>query len=98
MDGQSKQHLSEEDRSVHTLSASQEKAADFMQALWWELEVLEEVWDALGGEGCTSQRDIISACFWVSKTSTYYIQTGTGAAVTVWYHTVSNTHSQVCQT
>lgn len=32
--------------------------------------------------------------FWVSKKSTCYIQTGLGSAVTVWYYTISDIHSQ----
>lgn len=40
----------------------QEKAGDFMEALWWDLEVLEEAWDTVGVQGCTAQRAFISAC------------------------------------
>lgn len=55
-------HLSEEGRCVHASSASQKKAGGFMEALWWDLEALEEVWDTLGVQGCTAQRAFISAC------------------------------------
>lgn len=48
MAGQGEQQLSEEGRCVHTSSASPEKAGDVMEALWWDLEALDEVWDTLG--------------------------------------------------